>query len=82
MDETAFQRRHEYVTVVNDLAGKVLYVADDRTRESLSGFYEALGGAGVVALVALGDPFATGADQTSRSNDQTTLGWCHERGHQ
>lgn len=46
VDETAFQRRHEYVTVVNDLAGKVLYVADDRTRESLSGFYEALGEAG------------------------------------
>jgi transposase len=43
VDETSFQRRHEYVTVVNDLAGeRVLYVADDRSRESLEGFFRTL----------------------------------------
>jgi transposase len=31
VDETSFHRRHEYVTVVNDLdTAVVLYVADDR----------------------------------------------------
>jgi transposase len=40
IDETAFQRRHEYVTVVTDLErSRVLYVADDRRRESLDGFW-------------------------------------------
>jgi transposase len=41
IDETSFQRRHEYVTVVTEqTTGAVLYVADDRTRESLTGFFE------------------------------------------
>jgi transposase len=40
VDETSFQKRHEYVTVVNDLdSGNVVYVADDRTHESLDGFW-------------------------------------------
>jgi hypothetical protein len=40
IDETAFQRRHEYVTVVTDLGrSRVLYVADDRRRESLGRFW-------------------------------------------
>ncbi|KAA3639806.1 MAG: ISL3 family transposase [Armatimonadetes bacterium] len=43
VDETSFQKRHEYVTSVIDLVEpKVLYVADDRKSESLSGFYEGL----------------------------------------
>jgi transposase len=43
IDETSFQKRHEYVTVVSDLAGsKVLFVADDRKADSLSPFYESL----------------------------------------
>ena len=43
VDETSFQKRHEYVTVVTDAdRGQVLYVADERTRESLTGFYEQL----------------------------------------
>ena len=41
VDETSFQKRHEYVTVVsNQDTGKVLYVADDRGRASLDEFYE------------------------------------------
>ena len=40
VDEKAFQRRHDYVTVVSDLErGRVLYVADDRKRESLEAFW-------------------------------------------
>ena len=44
VDETSFQKRHEYVTTVNDLdAEVVLYVADDRTQAALDGFFEQLG---------------------------------------
>lgn len=43
VDETSYQKRHEYVTVVSDLVrGRVLYVADDRTRASLDGFWALL----------------------------------------
>ena len=44
VDETAFQKRHEYVTVVNDLdEGVVLYVGDDRKQTTLDAFFEDLG---------------------------------------
>jgi transposase len=40
VDETSFQKRHEYVTVVSNLeATKVVYVGDDRKRESLDAFW-------------------------------------------
>ena len=43
IDETSFQKRHEFVTSVTDLdEGTVLYVADDRKTESLDGFCEQL----------------------------------------
>ena len=43
VDETSFQKRHEYVTIVTDLVtGCVLYVADDRRRESLAPFFRGL----------------------------------------
>lgn len=43
VDETSFQRRHEYVTVVNDLqGGRVLYVGDGRGHETLETFYRGL----------------------------------------
>ncbi|MFQ6540299.1 MULTISPECIES: ISL3 family transposase [Aphanothece] len=43
VDETSFQKRHEYVTIVSDgTTGAVLYVGDDRTEASLMAFYEAL----------------------------------------
>lgn len=46
VDETSFQKRHEYVTVVTDPdQGHVLYVADDRKTESLEAFYAELDGA-------------------------------------
>jgi transposase len=43
VDETSFQKRHEYVTIVIDLDGPtVLHVADDRKAESLTSFYDQL----------------------------------------
>jgi len=46
VDETSFQRRHEYVTVVNDLTTsepRVLYVADGRSRAALDGYWQVVG---------------------------------------
>ena len=44
VDETAFQRRHEYVTVVTDQSnGEVLFIADDRKKESLEQYYKSIG---------------------------------------
>jgi len=43
VDETSFQKRHEYVTVVVDLeAPRVLHVADDRREESLGAYFQSL----------------------------------------
>jgi len=45
VDETSFQKRYEYVTVVSDLTAKeprVLYVSDHRRSASLAGYYETL----------------------------------------
>ena len=43
IDETSFQRGHKYVSVVSDLEKpRVLFVADDRKRESLDAFWSAM----------------------------------------
>ena len=44
VDETSFQKRHEYVSVVSDHSegGHVLYMADDRKTQSLKGYLETL----------------------------------------
>lgn len=43
VDETSFQKRHEYVTVVTDPGtGSVVYVADGRKQASLDGFWASL----------------------------------------
>jgi len=43
VDEKAFRKGHKYFTLVNDLdRGRVLYVAEDRKRESLDGFWGTL----------------------------------------
>jgi transposase len=40
VDETSYQKRHEYVTVVSDLEESVvLHVADDRGEDALDGFW-------------------------------------------
>jgi transposase len=54
VDETSFQRRHEYVTVVNDLqSGKVLYVGDGRGQGALEAFYESLSPEQLAAIEAV-----------------------------
>lgn len=41
VDETSFQKRHEYVTVINDLEGnRVLWVGDHRRESTLREFWE------------------------------------------
>lgn len=43
VDETAFRKRHDYVTIVSDqTAGTVLYVGNDRKKETLKAWYESL----------------------------------------
>ena len=43
VDETSFQRRHEYVTIVSDQeGGGVLHVADGRSQEALDDFWRKL----------------------------------------
>ena len=54
IDETAFARRHQYVTVVTDLdRSRVLFVADDRRRESLDAFWPRLSAAELAAIEAV-----------------------------
>jgi len=51
VDETAFQKRHEYVTVVHDIDEEVVvHVADDRKQEALEAYLEGLGPEGCAAL--------------------------------
>lgn len=43
VDEKAFRKGHHYMTIVNDLTGsRVLYVAEERKRGSLDGFWPTL----------------------------------------
>lgn len=43
VDETAFRKRHDYVTIVSDQEeGSVLHVGSDRRKETLKAWYESL----------------------------------------
>ena len=54
VDETSFQKRHEYVTVVSNLErAQVLHVADDRTIASLDAFWTSLAHAPRIAIEAV-----------------------------
>lgn len=54
IDETSFQKRHEYVTVVSDVvSGHVLYVADHRRNESLAGYSDGLEPADLLEIEAV-----------------------------
>jgi transposase len=51
VDETSFQKRHEYVTVVHDIdRAVVVHVVDDRKQEALEGYFEGLGPKACAAL--------------------------------
>ena len=44
IDETSFRKRAEYITVVNDLdRNRVLWIGDERRKQTLSAFYAELG---------------------------------------
>lgn len=43
VDETAFRKGHDYVTIVSNAQGQVLAVEDGRSSESLGRFYDSLG---------------------------------------
>jgi transposase len=54
IDETAFARRQQYVSVVTDLErSRVLYVADDRRQESLDSFWAGLSAGELAAIEAV-----------------------------
>ena len=70
VDETSFQKRHEYVTVINDLDGHMLHMADGRGKGSLEEFYnqfdgEQLAGVQTVAM-DMWEPYIRG-DQAVRA---------------
>lgn len=51
IDETSFQKRHEYVTIVTDPAtSSVVYVADGRNAAALEGFWNSLTPAQLAAI--------------------------------
>jgi transposase len=69
VDETSFQKRHEYVTVVTDLErGQVLFVADDRTHESLDGFWGILSPAQLRAIEAVAMDMCAGYVRSTREH--------------
>ena len=54
VDETSFQKRHEYVTITSDLErGRVLYVGDGRTQASLDAFWLGLKREHLLAIKAV-----------------------------
>ena len=54
VDEKAFRRGHDYVTLVNDLDGKrVLFATEDRTTESLDEFWSSLSAEQLAAVKAV-----------------------------
>ncbi|MBT8419903.1 MAG: ISL3 family transposase [Gammaproteobacteria bacterium] len=51
VDETAFRKRHDYVTVVSDQdTGHVLHVAEDRKKANLKAWYASLSGEQITAI--------------------------------
>jgi transposase len=51
VDETSFRKRAEYITVVNDLdRNRVLWIGDERKKQTLSAFYAELGPRGCARL--------------------------------
>ena len=51
VDETSFRKRAEYITVVNDLdRNRVLWIGDERRKQTLSAFYAELGPRGCAGL--------------------------------
>lgn len=68
VDEKSFQKRHEYVTIVCNLdTGRVMHVADGRSKAALDSYYEGLTDEQTQALQAVAmdmhDPYVTSTRQ-------------------
>ena len=51
VDETSFRKRYEYITLVNDLdRDRVLWIGEDRKKQTLGAFYAELGEEGCARL--------------------------------
>ena len=64
VDEKSFTRGHRYFTLVNDLVrGRVLFVSENRTTESLDGFWSSLSSEQIHSVEAVAmdmwDPYVT-----------------------
>jgi transposase len=87
VDETSFQKRHEYVTIVNDLVDKkVLHVADGRSRESLGSFYrqfssEELAGLDAIAMDMCGAYIAVTHDMVPGADEKIAFDKFHVASH-
>jgi transposase len=54
VDETSFQKRYQYVTIVNDLEGdRVMWVGDHRRQETLEEYWKSLSQADLAAVQAV-----------------------------
>lgn len=53
VDEVAFKKRHQYVTVISDTPGQALELRDDRGVESLAGYLRNLGDRQVESIKTL-----------------------------
>lgn len=54
VDEISYRRGHKYLTIVADHdTGRVVWVAEGRTKQALAGFYEALGATGRAQIEAV-----------------------------
>lgn len=87
VDETSFQRGHEYVTVVSDRSRNVvLHVAEDRTSDALESYYrslppEHLEAIGLVAMDMWGPYIAATAKSVPDGANKTAFDKFHVASH-
>lgn len=87
VDEKAVAKRHQYVTLVNDLdRGTVEFIADDRKKASLDAYYEALTvrqKAGIRAIAMdMWEPFISATrEQIPRADDKIVFDRFHVMKH-
>jgi transposase len=75
VDETLFRKRAEYITVVNDLdLNRVLWIGDDRKKQTLAAFYAELGEEGCAGLewiaMDMGAPYISSTREHVPDADQ------------
>ena len=86
VDETSFQKRHEYVTVVSDDQGQVVHVADGRGRDALDVYYgqfdeESLAEVEVVAMDMHGPYIRSTEDHIPGASEKIAFDKFHVAGH-